>query len=228
MTETRRSTPPPRPAGPRRQASVYHDAGRIFGCQQSESRHVPVSSMTIDHLLAACVLVPTAGVVAAGAMSLTAPTIMHDGAPLGLTLQYADGQKGALQDGRRCQPGHDRQLAAVRGTGHGHRAAGRALDRHDEPQSRFHARLTHGSARGPREACAINKMMLWREPIGRRRTFPPLHRGGLCVTSRFVFGALLSWRAAQPSHRAIPFRSRRRAPATRSAFASRISPTSPG
>ena len=53
--------------------------------------------MTIDHLLSVCVLIPTAGVVAAGAMSATAPTILRDGAPLGLSLQYADGQKALFK-----------------------------------------------------------------------------------------------------------------------------------
>lgn len=53
--------------------------------------------MTVDHLLVACVLLPTVGVVAAGTMSATAPTIMRDGASLGMSLQYADGHKALFR-----------------------------------------------------------------------------------------------------------------------------------
>ena len=56
-----------------------------------------VTLFTLDRLLAASVLIPTASVVAAGAISAHAPTIMRDGSTLGLRLQFADGQKALFK-----------------------------------------------------------------------------------------------------------------------------------
>jgi hypothetical protein len=57
-----------------------------------------VALLTVDRLLALSVLLPTAGVVAAGTISATTPTIMRDGgAALGMSLQFADGQKALFK-----------------------------------------------------------------------------------------------------------------------------------
>ena len=65
-----------------------------------ETRGIAVPPVfTINHLLTAGALLPTATVVAVGAMSATAPPVMRDGATLGLSLdlEFADGNKALFR-----------------------------------------------------------------------------------------------------------------------------------